>query len=974
MARPIRDEPERLNRCAGRMKRPTQGAWAGMGNRELGRVSIMTMSIVRKNKQNAPVGRGRVVYISALVAGLAALTAVGCASNRNPHTNYSVPPQNTQEQKAALSKVTIDPVGTQGQYTRDLYMTDAAGVQLPQVHLTEAWNQTGETEARRAAAQSASVRALADHREGMAFTDVQRQESFTQHEISHAEANRLESVLTAKIAENSVRTEAQRELYDTESARKDELLQAAVKQWQSEVEKIRAQTTSEWNSARAEYDRMLAQRDSVNRRGVANIEQMGVTAQRTQERAAARVEALRSEAQTIRDQSTARIQELQQQIRTVDERTQARVSDLRQQAKSIGQEGRAHAEQLRARAVSVEEQDVNEAFRLGISGAEASFTEAQAESQHLFQQGDALQERLTAEVTRRMSHAVKQFEIDKTDYEQAISAIESFIEQGKADVSRTRVEAERIEKSARAAFIKAETEARTNAIRETSRQQFKLAEEQAKQIRAEAEAEAARVLAEYSALLAKQRAKGEVTIPGKTAEQVPGATSKDQNPEFAKAPKAGERLDPKHVAAFKAALAQSVSLRTQADAQEQELFAVAEQRSQAFSSWWAQRQATHEASIADAQAFERQTKAEISNFEARAESLLKNATAELGRAKLEAEAGRREMLAEITNLRAEAEAIDKKTEARVTQLTAQADATERNGQSELRSLRVVLDSTRERADAMHAKFLAEADSLEKSQRAVVAQMNEQIRTERQVLEAELAKLDQSADSYLRVAEATFNENVAYVAMLQKVNTATYDELLAANESERRINEADIAYRRDANLANQLVAQAEVQRAVANADARLGFAESRDAVARAQIITNTAIAQAAVDEQFAIASAQDKTTRSLFDARIASTIADRDRSYAMAYLDSQQSRVRQEQAVAAAAAYHELSNQAFTLLNERNRAFQTAAQENWSSELAQPTPLPQPLNTTALYNGSEQFLNGQSNEGVTFVNVPIDDEN
>lgn len=932
----------------------------------------MTKNTRRTNQQDARIGLGRTVYVSALIATLAAASTVGCASNRNPHSNYVVPPQNTQAQKAALSEITISPEGTRGEFTRETYLRDASSVKLPQAHLSEAWDLTAQNEARRAAAQTESVRAAADFREGMAFADFDRQGAFTQHDIARAEADRLNNVLTAKIAENSVRTEAQREFFNTESERKDELLKAAVKQWQSEVEKIRAQTTNEWDSARAEYDRMLAQREAVNRRGLANIEQMGVTAQRTQERAVARVQALRSEAQTIRDQADARVNELQQQIRTVEQRTQARVSDLRQRSTSVGQEGRAHAEQLRARAVSIEEQDVNEEFRLSMSGAESAFAQAQAESQHLFQQASALQDRLTAEVTRRMSHSVKQFEIDRTDYNQAITAIESFIEQGKADVSRTRVEADRIERSARAEFIKAESDARTNALRETSRQQFTLAEEQAKRIRAEAEAEAARVIAEHTAMLSRQRAKGQVTVPGKTAPETPAANSTDKNPEFAKAPKAGERLDPKHVAAFKSALAQAVSLRTQADAQEQELFAVAEQRRQAFTAWWAQRQATHEAAIADAQAFERQTKAEITNFEARANSLLQNATAELGRAKLEADAQRREKLAEITNLRAEAEAIAKKTEARVTQLTAQADAAERNGQSELRSLRVVLDSTRERANAMHAKFIAEADALEKSQRAIVAQMNEQIRTEQQVLTAELAKLDQAADSFLRIAEATFNENVAYVAMLQKVNDATYQEILASNESDRRINQAEIAYLRDANLANQLVAQAQVQKAVAQANAELGFAQSREAVARAQIVTNNAMAQAAVDEQFAIASAQDRATRSLFDARIASTVADRDRSYAMAYLEGQQGRIRQEQAIAAAAAYHELSNQAFTLLNERNRAFQTAAQENWSSELAQPAPLPQPVSTTALYDGSEQFFNNTTT-GTTIVNVPIDND-
>lgn len=935
------------------------------------------------------------VYISAMVAGLAASSLVGCA--HNPFSAHQPPEQTTVEQRAALASVEIDSANVFGEWRREDFLGEAQEIELPQVWLSEAWESTAQAEARRAAAQASRVQADAARSSSTARADATQRAAFSSRDIGHANAGKLRTVLDAKLAEMQARTMATHHANTTETSRNDKLLDAAVKEWQSEVDKIRAGAISGWEQAQAEYERMVAQRGAVADRGVAQIQQMTRVADLTQRRADAKVRALRQEAETVGEQTHAHRDDLAQQIRSLGERTRATVSELRQKARSTDQEGRARGDELRARATAIEEQDVEETYRLHLSAAESAYNEAQAESQRLFETADALEDNLQAEVTRRMSEAAQLYEIDRTDFEEALSAIDAYLEHGKADIALLRVNADRIEKQARAEFVKAEAAGRAAAIRETSRHQFQLAEEESDRINAEAQAQAARVQADFFAVLAKQRAKGKVTYPGLTDEKSPDATSGDGTPEFTEAIQAGERLDPGHVAAFKTALAEVSKLRMQADAQEREMFATAEQRRVSFDAWWDQRQAAHEASVAEAKAFERQTRAEIDQYLAQAESMLKQATAKLGKSTMEAEAFRRESTAQITNLRAEAASLTKKTQARVSQLTAQANASERNGESELRSLEVSLESSQRKGEATIARLVAEADALEVSQGAVVEQMRQEISAAQRILDSELAKLDQASESFIQVAEATYNEELARVAMLERVNEATFVELNAGNEAQAQIHAAEVAYQRDVATANELIAQAAVERAVANADAEFGFDQARDALVRAQIITEAEIADATVEEQFFIADAEDRATRALFDSRVIETVAQRDHAYAEQYLDNQQTELRLQQALAAAAAYHELSQAAVTRLDEQTDAFNTAAQDNWFSELATPTAMPTPDSVQGLkvfaqrafdagsgagYNGENFRQPGPSFEGRWFIDnteaggviadAPIDD--
>ena len=822
------------------------------------------------------------VRVSGLVAVLAAGAMTGCSSSngwsQQKFTQYKTPVQDTPEQRAALADASIDESLLTGAYTNEEYYMDAQASQLEHQWLSEAWNSNADHEARRAAAQAEFVRIQAGKSAGLAGADFEMQSVMSRHEIELAEAQKLHGVFQAKLSELDLHADAQGMANNAEQARQDALLEAAVKEWSSEVEKISAEGQAQWNRAQAQHDSMRAEREAVASRGETELRKMNQMVTITQERAAAEVERLRQEGRTIREQAEARAQELAQQITTTREQTNARVSELRQQAKSASVQGQAHSSEMRARAIAIEEQDVDETFRLMVSAAEAEFAQAQAEAERLFSEADALESSLEAEVARRAANATEQLGIDRTDFEEALSSIESFVEHGRAEVAAKRVRATTVEKTARAEFVKAEAQARADQIRESSNHQIELASKEQAKIKAEAEAEAARVEAAYFAMLAEQAKKGRVTRPGATTDRDPGAKSNDKNPTLANAPAKGENMDPKHVAAFQSALASAQSIRKAADAEELALFATASERTRSFEAWFDQRQAQHDQEMAEAVKYDRQSRAKISNFIAQAESLLSNATAQLGRSQMNAEASRRDALASITNMRADALATDKKTTALNTQLTAEADATQRNGASQVRSLEVILASTKQRGVAQSERLFAEANSLEKTQRAVVAQMQQEIRTAEQTLEAELAKLDQQADSFIRVAEASFNENAAIVTAMTEINDATFNQLAAANEANARINEADVAFLRDLHLANQLVAEAAVDRVMVNADADLAIGESFDFAQRATINAETQIANATVMEQWAIASANEQTTRARFDSRIASTLAQRNSDY------------------------------------------------------------------------------------------------
>jgi len=919
----------------------------------------VTARTIRRRPSAAPT-----VLVTAFVSLLAA-GAGGCKSVSTPTATRGNAPSELR-QKAGLASVSIPNDAHRGAFTNQTYFEQGREVQLPQRWVTEARVATAESEARRGAAEAFRVRADADFADSTAQADSDLARAFSQHEIALAGTDRAKNVFDAKINEFDERVDAKAISYEASHRRSETLLQASVREWQAEVERMRSQAESEWEQALAEHERMLAERQAVNERGGAMIDQMIQTASLTEQRAAERVADLRSQSRTVAEQTAAKITEISQEITTVRETTAAAVADLTQKAESLEKDSAARIAEMLSEADTLEATDVDEQFRLAILGAEVAYENAMAQAEELRKAASAKADSYRAESERRRAEADRSLELARVTYTEAQDWIAGNVEEALADVAVHRAKADEIESNARARFVKAEIDARVQAIRETSAHERTIAQAEFEKIRTEANAYARQLEASLREQIARQALNGNVTLNNQPTG--PGATAQagEPAPGITPAPVRPAVVEPQPIADFRTALAEASKFRVEADAMEAEAYAQRDAETADFNAWWSEKVAAHEAWHARLDAFDRKAQAEVAEDLSRVQSVIAAANAERSRAEIDAESTRKQTIARIETLRAGAEALGKKSTARVAQLRAEAEATARNGETKIASLEVRRDSTARRGEATVAQLAQEADALETSQRAIVAQMRQEIQAQQQILQSELARLDQTANTFKAVAEANFNEAIYNAEVFERITIANTQELTAQHIAARKIAQADLAYLRDLNNAQRSVAEAEIVRMVANAEAQINGYTAEDLSRRANIAAQHRVAQASVGEQLRIAGAEDSATYARFQARVVQTDADRNRAYADVYYAGIEQGAQAERALAEAAAYREISNGALTRLSDAVSSFNTAAQQNWDSRLAQPAPLPLPASNEALVRDASQTLNNGQ-----VVSVPTD---
>lgn len=908
---------------------------------------------------------GRRVVITAVVAGLAGGLS-GCASDGERTSGFFRSNSNvrTIEIDAGKATATVDPNAARGSYTSEWYQEQARGVELPAKWLSEARDATAAIEARRAAAQSAMVESEADRRERMALADAGREAAFSRESAARSEAQRMNTVFGAKMTEFSAQADARAMLAESADMRNAAELNASIREWEAEANKLRADSEQGWNRALAEHARMLAERSAVEERGRANIEEMTRRVDLTEQRAGAKVSSLRQQSQSITERTTALVSELNQQVETVSEQTTAEVSDLRQRARSLRDSTSAQSKGLLSEASSLDTIDVDRRYELELIGTEANYAESLAKAEEIRRQLEADEDSLLAGVQRREADHTESFDRVRSDFDSAIASVESSFEQGLSDIDVMRSEADRLERQARAQFVNAEAEARARALREESAHQRALAEADYERLRAGAESEAAKISAETARQVAQQVRSGSWSLPGNTNPVASGVSPNSDTPQMAEPSTRPNVVEPDRVAQFRTKLAEVVKLRMQADAQEKALYADADQRRADFRAWYEEKVAAHDAWSSEIESTRRKGFASIAERHARIDATLAQADAARNRALVDAESTRKETLARITKLRAEAEQLERTGEARVEQLLARADATERNGVTRVENLQVQRESTLRRGNAESARLAAEADALEQSQRAVVAQMIREIESSERMLVAELARLDRAAQSFYEIAEATYNEGLFAAETFDRIAQANASELAATHETQRRIAQAEVGYMRELASAQRLTAEAAVDRKLADAERQVSDHLAQDTMTRAEIAARAQMAQAEVNNQFTIAGAEEHAVRARFDARIAMTESDRNRAYARLYLERQQQQRRVEQAMAAAAAYEELSREALARLNERSDRFNRTADQNWDSRLALPANFPMPTPVEKLDSDGANIFNQRG-----FVNVP-----
>ncbi len=891
----------------------------------------------------------RPVFLTACVAGLAA-AVVGC-SNQSTSRTTGYTGSTYTNQLANRSTAKVDPSAKVGRYEPQWYVDRAGQVELPPLWLGEAVQSTADVQSIRAEAISTRIATQAKENAALAQAEAELRAAMSNEQIAIAEADGTQNAYDAKVTELTMQVTSQESAFESKARLNDALLESMIKERQAEFESMRSQAVKEFGQAEAQHQRMLGQRAAVEQNGLVEIAQMVKIADMTESRAASKVQALRSEADAFSKQTKAKVSGLNQQIKSLAEQIGAESSALREKAASLEEEGKATSHELLVKAQSLEERDLDQEFGLKQTGAELKFEKAQSQHHEWMQQADATVTEAEAAIERLRAAAEEFMLISEADLHQQKAATERFREHGLADVFVQRAQAERIEREARAEFVKSQAEALATAAREEAAHLNELAEKQFEQIKSQAEADAARIRAEMIATLAQQIQKGSTELPGKTDGTTGTTTNKkttggnqtgttvvtanDAVPAKPDVPVKPAVMEPEHVAKFKSALAQVTKVRVQADAHERAILATFQERTQKLDAWWQQQQAKYSGMIAEASGFGQQAIAKADAIRSKAEKSLRLAQAEMKREFAEADAFRKETFAQITNLRAQGQKVFEQNKAEATRLLAQAEALDNGGAAEIRALEAQRDAVRRRGEAQVRTLVADANSIGSTQKALVAQMRQEINSAQHILKAELARLDQTAESFMQIAEATYQEAVTVSDTFAEKTRIASNKIQIENDVDRQIAQVGVDHLRNLVNAQELAGRAEVERLVAHAAADREFAESGDIAKRAGIYAQSQISDAFVNAKLAAADAKDENVRSIFESRIASVQADRDRAFAQKYLSDTQQQARLAKAQAAAAAYRDMSVAAVALLNEKKFAFENAAKQNWDARLAMP---------------------------------------
>lgn len=882
----------------------------------------------------------RPIFITGLVAALAAGVGSGCSTSGSKYGWNTNAKMYENGHQASMSRATIDPNATRGQYDSGWFQQRASEVQLPAVWVSEASQAIHEMESRRAMLEAQRISGTATRSEKLAYADAQLERANVSETISFADAQYLQDSFDARLSEMDVYAMSQERSIEGEARFNDEMIRTTTQERQAQFETLRSSATSEFERSQSQHQRMLAERIAVSDTGWASIGEMTKIADMTEARASSKAIALRTAGKTIKTQTGSRVEELSGRISTTRQQVATNVATLREQASTLKSQAFADADEMLARATEIESSDHEAQYKLTVESAEQGFNKAKAESVSHQAHAESMLSEVEAELTRRRSDAARFLGVAEADFNKSTQEIETVHQSTIAEVEMLHTFAQTLELEAKAQYVAAEAHAVAGAQFEQATHQNELAEKQYKAAKAQAAADATRLKAEISQQIAQQLASGSVSLPGFVDPKNPMSSFDDFAPVADQSGEAPVVFEPEHVAYFKTTLAKSAMVSAKAQALEAASDAGFEQDMKNLDAWWTQKQAMHDRFLAEADAMEQKAIAKADQMTVESQSMLGVGQAQYDRGLAEAEAIRKDAFAQTTALRAKSKSIREKAQAGSTQLLSQANAFEAAGEAEFKSLKVQAESERIRGEAKAREFLAEADSVEQGQSAVVAQMRQEIRTSEQVLRAELTRMDQSAQSFVQIAEATFQEATTVADTFDAKTRILATRMQADSEADFRFAMAGIEHLRNVTSAQEVAAQAHVERAMAQAELVRSGSEFTDSIRRASIDTESQISLAKLVSESSKADAMDTASVALFEARIAGVTADRDRAFAQAYLSEQSTIARRNQAVAAANAYREISAAAVARLNTTRFEFEQAASENWDSRLAIPGALTQ----------------------------------
>lgn len=830
--------------------------------------------------------------------------------------------------------------------TRSYFDNEARQHRLPDQYLAEARIGLAEIESSLAAAKAFDLAQEATLREGLAHVSARRTEAQARELAALAEADKLREQYAAKQDEFWAGIASRERSMNSAAQRNAALLDAMCKERDMVHAELTSRATNDHSQAMAKIEQLREVRRATANEGEAVLTEMRQNAHATQSRAAATVSKLRSEADSVKKQSEARAEQLTVQIKSTRTQSQAESARLISDSKSLDKNSLAQFNEMTARAIALDEQASQEKYELKVSAANTELRQAKAEYERLLSQAGNTRSRAEAEVSRLLGEAENIAFIGESNFENGNKELDAWKSGEDAEITKTRVRADRMEKDARAEFIKAEARARANALRETAAHKSELAEAEMKKIIAEAEHEAARLRTQILEELAKRQKQGSVEMSGKTGPAAELPAELHDVPAVPTVAEVTPKVEPEHIAAFRSSLAEVMQVRASADAQQMALDATFEESRSNLMAVRAQFQALSAEKLAIAEAMNTQAVAQYADLTTQANSWLAVAEADFERSITLADAFRKEKMAEAAELRAEATALREFALAQAELLRIESGVVAKHGESEARALEAALEATRRRGEAEYNRLWVEADSVDQSNKALAHRINAQIASAERVLAAELSKLDRTIESGIAIASANYDEAMVHADVFARKTDVEIDRLRSTNDLEFAMASSEIDHLRNLTYATTLKADATVGRVVASARAEREQAEAVADVASAMVRSQSDIARAEIVAQSRSAGAREEAVRATFDARLVQVQSERIREISEAYQDDFFRRSNLETSLAQAEAARSQMNERFAQLRTEQQELQKSARQNWDVRLAtmqrrERTPMPAP---------------------------------
>ncbi len=804
---------------------------------------------------------------------------------------------------------------------------------LPFMYVSEGKIGISKVEAALEAADATDLQARAELNKKLADFSARRMEVKAQVNKNLSEADALRKKYNKEYSKAMAQIAAREAELDALIERKGTIVASSIKEGDSKRNDIIADAREKFERETALIEQSKEIHNAIEVESNAKILEMTEASKATRERASATVLELEAKARAVQQETQARIDELDEQLKSVTIQTKSEADRLNVSRKAILKSGAAHVKELRTKAATIQANLAGQEYQLKLTKAASVKAKAQAQTQEKSANAPTRFGKAMAEIDRLRAQTQHHQDSSAANYESLLAETQARFDDELNEVKKLRISADRVEKVARAEFVKVEAAARAEAVRQTAIHAEAVAEAQKLQIIAEAEAEAARIKQEVLKEIAVKKASNKVEINKNTTPVSQQTDQLHEVPDVPQVQPVALRIEPDHIADYRTSFAEVMATRAQADAHQlvaEATFAEAKTNLVAVKT---QEDAIASEQFAIADALKAQASSRFNEIKTKTEKEMDVVESKYRQHLVQAESFRKEKEAEVLDYQSQANALEQITNARAEQLLAEAQAVTECGKNDVKELKVVLWATRERGDAQYSKLMIEAQSISDSQEALALLIDAQIDSAGRYLDAELVKIENSIQSAQRIAKADYQQALTQATVLRQKTDAQTSRANAQFTMEHAILKAQIERDKGLALSQTIRGEAACDRMIANANTTK-LCENADIDAKhatAQADMNIILAANSSKRQ--AAQVYLDAVKARFNARIQQVNAERTIDMANEHYAMAIKRTDLASALAQARAAREDSNRKLVALKKRQAELQTASMVNWSAKLA-----------------------------------------